>query len=292
MDWQAIIIGMSFGFIIRLLLLRVDYRQYPSYPHGYLTHLALGFIASAVGAVAVPALVAKDYAAATFLVLVATQFRDVRDMERSSLHSLERSELVPRGSAYIEGIARVFEARNYLIMGVALLTSVLVLLHSLAAGVVGGLVSILAAYQIRRGQTIGDIAEVTEGKLVFNDAQLFVNNIFLMNIGLNKIREEILEQGIGILVWPLSEKARNIISNPGQRQAIVHDVTAILGTRMDVDTPEFTPMSRRDSKSGCVGFFVVTAERDVSAVIEATKRVPVLESTRAVDPDYWQKRFS
>ncbi len=57
-----------------------------------------------------------DLAAASFLALAATQFREVRSVERETLRNMEDTELVPRGSAYIEGIARVFEARNYLTM--------------------------------------------------------------------------------------------------------------------------------------------------------------------------------
>ena len=36
---------------------------------------------------------------------------------------LEENTLVPRGLDYIEGIAKVFESRNYLVMLVALVTS-------------------------------------------------------------------------------------------------------------------------------------------------------------------------
>ncbi len=97
-------------------MLRTDYRQFPGYPQGYSVHLSLGFIAAALGAIAPPAIVNGDLAAASFLALAATQFREVRSAERETLRNLEETELVPRGPAYIEGIARVFETRNYLAM--------------------------------------------------------------------------------------------------------------------------------------------------------------------------------
>ncbi|MDD4335713.1 MAG: YIEGIA domain-containing protein, partial [Desulfotomaculaceae bacterium] len=115
--------GILAGTLSRFILLRSDYRQYPGYPHGYLSHLLLGFIASALGAVAVPAVMAPEYTAVTFLALAAQQFREIRDMERRTLESLERTELIKRGLDYIEGIARTFEARNYLVMGTAFATS-------------------------------------------------------------------------------------------------------------------------------------------------------------------------
>jgi len=107
-------------------MLRSDYRHYPTYPHGQLIHLALGFIAASLGAVAVPAIMKPDYTAVTFLVLAAQQFRDVRNMERENLSKLEETKLIRRGNDYIEGIARVFEARNYLVIFTAFLTSLVV----------------------------------------------------------------------------------------------------------------------------------------------------------------------
>ena len=46
----AVIFGIGFGLASRYLMLRSDYRQYPAYPHGYVTHLSLGLIASVLGA--------------------------------------------------------------------------------------------------------------------------------------------------------------------------------------------------------------------------------------------------
>jgi hypothetical protein len=60
--------GIVAGIINRWLLLRSDYRHYPTYPHGQLIHLALGFIAASLGAVAVPAIAKPDYVAVTNLL--------------------------------------------------------------------------------------------------------------------------------------------------------------------------------------------------------------------------------
>ena len=38
---EAVILGMIAGFLARLYMLRTDYRNYPSYPHGYIIHLSL-----------------------------------------------------------------------------------------------------------------------------------------------------------------------------------------------------------------------------------------------------------
>ncbi|MBE3597735.1 MAG: YIEGIA domain-containing protein [Limnochordaceae bacterium] len=120
--WQVVIATLA-GTAVRFYTLKVDYRQYPSYPQGYTIHLSMGLIAAFLGALAVPALAAREFAAASFLGLAATQFREVRKIEREALANLEETELVRRGAAYIEGIARVFEARNYVAMLVALIVS-------------------------------------------------------------------------------------------------------------------------------------------------------------------------
>ena len=45
----ATYLGVAFGVAARYLMLRSDYRQYPGYPHGYITHLSLGLIAAVLG---------------------------------------------------------------------------------------------------------------------------------------------------------------------------------------------------------------------------------------------------
>ena len=101
---EIILLGIVTGFITRIIILKTDYRFYPGYPHGYITHLSLGFIAASIGAVAVPALMNKDFAAVTFLSMAAQQFRDIRNIERETLNKLEANELVGRGQDYIEPV--------------------------------------------------------------------------------------------------------------------------------------------------------------------------------------------
>lgn len=55
----GIVMGVVFGIAARLTMLRTDYRQYPTYPHGKIIHLSLGVIAAGLGAVAVPSLLEK-----------------------------------------------------------------------------------------------------------------------------------------------------------------------------------------------------------------------------------------
>ncbi|WP_418790148.1 YIEGIA family protein [Phosphitispora sp. TUW77] len=274
-------LGVLIGTFARIYMLRSDYRQYPGYPHGYVTHLSLGFIAAALGSVALPAIAEKQFAAVTFLALAGQQFREVRNMERESLAALEAAELVPRGQDYIEGIARVFEARNYLVILTALVTSSANYITGRPLlSIFVGIVCILLSGIMMRGKVIGNIARVKAGKLNFKGALLLVDEIDIMNIGLPGMREKILTDGLGVVIHPYDDNARATLHNMGQRQAIAHVATTILGTKKDVDTPEFTPMVRKNIDTGAIALFCVPAEKDIESLIAVVERVPVLESAR------------
>lgn len=274
-------LGILFGTMARAYMLRSDYRQYPGYPHGFVTHMSMGFIAAALGSVALPAIVEKNYTAVTFLALAAQQFREIRNMERESLSALDEAELVPRGKDYIEGIARVFEARNYLVMVTALATSTTnYLTHWPQLSIVVGLVLIFITGKLMKGKVIGDIAVVKPAEISFDGPLLMVGDIGIMNVGLPKLRKKIISDGLGVLIYPKDDNARATLHNMGQRQAISNVATAILGTKKDIDVPEFTPMIRKNIDQGYVALFCVPAEKDIESLIAAVERVPVLESAR------------
>jgi len=274
----AIALGVILGTAARYFMLRSDYRQYPTYPHGMVIHLSLGLIAAFLGAAAFPALVEKEFTAVTFLALAAQQFREVRSIERTMLEGLEKSELVPRGPDYVEGIARVFEARNYLVILIALLVSGVTVYSTVLLALASGFLGILVANQFMRGQTIKDIARVRGGEVRFEGPDLFVENIHFMNLGTEEARKTVLERGLGIVIEPFDDNARATLANTGQRQAIAHDAAAQLGVYRDVDTPEFMPIVRRNLDTGRIGLIILPIEKDIESLIKAVKGVPVLES--------------
>jgi len=275
---QAVIAGLVVGFLARIRMLRTDYRQYPTYPHGQVIHLSLGLIAAALGAVAVPALLDRDYTAVTFLTVAAQQFREVRNMERETLSKLDQMELVPRGSSYIEGIAMVFEGRNYLVIFAAFVTSLAIILGGWISGALAGAVMIWISGRLRSGKYLGEIADVSEGVLRLEGPNLYVDDIYLMNVGLIDDQERIRQNGLGIIIKPRDEDSRVTLSNVGQRQAILHDVSAIMGVYRDTGEPALVPISKRDVKDGRLGLLLLPQKRDARMAIEVIKRVPVLES--------------
>lgn len=283
----SMVTASAMGFFARLYMLRTDYRQYPSYPQGYVIHLSLGLIASLLGAVAVPALLSEDYAAATFLALAATQFREVRKIERETLEKLEPMELIPRGNAYIEGIARVFEARNYLAGSTSLFTSIVVLslcgssslFASVIGGILGGLGTMWVLNRMMVGPKVSDLANVRAAEIRFEGPLLMVEDIVIMNVGLGAARDQILQEGVGVLIEPKDPNSKATLANLGQRQAILHDIASLLGVKMDVGEPEFIPLLRRHPETGALGMAIVPAEKNTAALLEAVRRTPVLEAS-------------
>ncbi len=96
-DVYIIATGVIIGTLARIYTLKIDLRQIPTYPSAYFNNIILGFIASALGAIAIPAILAKDFVAVTFLTVAVQQFREVRTAERESLGKLEHTEYVKRG---------------------------------------------------------------------------------------------------------------------------------------------------------------------------------------------------
>ena len=199
-------------------------------------------------------------------------------MERETLLKLEDSQLVPRGADYIEGIAKVFEARNYLVMMVALVTTGGIIFLEVRAGVFLGILAIIASHILMSGQKIGEIAEVREGRVSFDGPLLMVDDIVIMNVGEKKARTKILSEGVGLILTGKDDNGRAALNNLGQRQAILHDIAAIIGSKAEIGEPSYTPMARKNVDTGAIGIYFLPNERDVEGLIKAVKRTPLLES--------------
>lgn len=273
-----IAVGVLFGTLARILMLRTDYRQYPTYLHGKIIHISIGFIAAGLGSVAIPAVMEKEFTAVTFLTIAATQFREVRNMERNTLTELDEYELVKRGKTYIEGIAVAFESRNYLVIFISLVTTFTYLFFNIYVAVFVAIVAFFIAKQLMSGNTLKSIANIEHASLRFEGAGLYVDNIYIMNIGLESSKEAILRYGMGVVLSPKNFNARTTIANLGQRQAILHDVSVALGVYRDSGTPSLVPIAKRDLDDGRIGLFLLPQEKNVSQALEIISEVPILEN--------------
>lgn len=273
-----IVFGIVTGTLARLFMLRTDYRQYPTYLHGKIIHVALGFIAAGLGTVAGPAIMEEEFTAITFLTLAASQFREVRNMERNTLTELDGYELVSRGKTYIEGIAIAFESRNYLVIFTSLVSTLAYLMFNIWAGIIAALAALLISKRLMSGGKLKNIVEIEYVEPRFEGAGLYVDNIYIMNIGLPERQKEVLRYGMGFILKPKNMNARSTIANLGQRQAVLHDLSTALGVYRDSGTPALVPLAKRDLDDGRVGVFVLPQERDIQRAITVIGDVPTLEN--------------
>lgn len=274
----GVLISVGFGVILRILLLRTDMRQYPTYPHGRVIHISLGVIAAAMGAVFVPALLSKDYTAVTFLSLAAQQFREVRNMERQSLAEVDMMELVPRGTSYIEGIAMSFEGRNYLIMFAAVIVSLASIVLTWYWGILFGVITLIIGIKLRSGKRLGEIAEVLPGEVRVDGPDIYVDSVYIMNVGLKENQQKIREHGLGLIVRAKTMDAQITLANLGQRQAILHNLSQILGVYRDSGEPALIPLAKLDLDNGDLGVFILPKDKEMKKAIQALKLVPILEN--------------
>lgn len=282
-DLFIILCGIVMGTIARAITLRIDTRQNPSYPTGAFINIVIGILASSLGAVAIPSLLNKEFTAVTFIALAIQHFRDVRKTEKESLEDLEKTEYSKRGAAYIDGIAKTYESRNYL----SLLTSLFVVLvlsivsvDSLVINMIGATVSgfgmIYFLTIITKGKCIGDICNIREGKITIDHSDLFVNGMYVTNVlGTERSRDLFLKEGIGIVIEPKNDKFRITVENYGQRQAMLFEATRTFG----VKRYSFT---RKNYTNGALLLAFVPIIRDPDAIIDVIKKTPVLESSRKI----------
>lgn len=277
----SIVTSILCGTLARYVTLIVDYRQYPSYPNSYLIHMVTGFIASAIGAIAIPALLEKNYEAVTFLALAIEQFREVRRIEKESLQDLDNVEHVFRGEAYIDGIAKTFEARNYFSLLVAFATSLV--MHVIPRKIIwinvlsGIIVAIIVFYILKtfsKGKTVGDIADVKLAKITVKNSELYVDDIFVTNhLGTDNARELVKNYGIAAVIYPKERHFNRILDHHGQRQAMIFEVCRVLGLKRYHYT-------KRHYETGRIAIVMVPILADEGAFIEIIKETPLLESIK------------
>lgn len=275
--------GIIMGTAARVVTLRIDYRQNPSFPGGMFIHLVTGFIAAFLGAVAIPTLMIKDFTAATFLALAIQHFRDIRKLEGESLSKLENTEYTKRGAAYIDGIAKTYEARNYISLLTSLITVLAMrifysgnLLIDGAVGFVAGALTIWLLRRFTKGKTVGDICTITEGKITVEQSELFVDGMFVTNLlGAERSRELFLKEGIAIVITPKKDIFRITLDNFGQRQAILYEAVRSFGVKRF----KFT---RRNFKEGKIIVAFVPIIHNIDALISAVEKTPILENSRKI----------
>ncbi|HGM3564685.1 TPA: YIEGIA family protein [Clostridioides difficile] len=291
---RVFFVAVIIGITSRIIMLNLDQKQYPTQPNVLLSQLILAFVASSLGALLVPALINRSYTSITFLSLAAEQFRQVRANRRNTLQNLEEVQLVKRGAAFIEEIARTYEVRNYMCIVTSFLTIGLyyVILAetkisegmSLVISSICGLVLAFILKKLLTRKSIGDIADVMPAEISFVDESILkVGDLKgITNIGLKSDREVYINRGVGIQIIPKNKDYANagILFDSGQRQAIVYNIYSRLGLYGDYGEPSFVPLPRRNKEDESIMIAYLPVDKNVEKVMEAVKSCPVLSSSK------------
>ena len=293
---RAFIVALLIGIFSRGLVLRITDKQYPSRPQDYLEQIIISGLAAALGAIAFPALIDKEFSALTFFAVAIQQFQGLSQEEQISIENIDESEVVPKGAAYIEEISSTYESRSYISLFSSLVASVLYIYPARAyklgflpctiLAIIGGaIVGFIFKWYLKR-RSIGDIADVVEAKINFDGPILKVNDVYINNIGLEDSRDRYLNQGIAIEVVPRDMKAYGIISDLGQRQAILHNLFIHFGINKDVDEKDLLAITKLDLNKNTLVIPYLPLIKDMDEIIKVVKSTPILEVSKGKQSAY------
>ena len=293
---RAFIVALLIGIFSRGLVLRITDKQYPSRPQDYLEQIIISGLAAALGAIAFPALIDKEFSALTFFAVAIQQFQGLSQEEQISIENIDESEVVPKGAAYIEEISSTYESRSYISLFSSLVASVLYIYPARAyklgflpctiLAIIGGaIVGFIFKWFIKR-RSIGDIADVVEAKINFDGPILKVNDVYINNIGLEDSRDRYLNQGNAIEVLPRDMKAYGIISDLGQRQSILHNLYIHFGINKDVDEKDLLAITKLDLNKNTLVIPYLPLIKDMDEVMKVVKSTPILEVSKGKQSAY------
>src|SRR5699024_164469 len=209
------------------------------------------------------------------------------------LQNLEDLELIQRGNAFIEEIARTYEVRNYtciitsfLTVGLYYIISSEFKLGDTTSIIISSRCGLVLAFILKKlltRQSIGDIADVVPAKISFvDDSIMQIGDLKgITNIGLEEDREKYLSQGLGIEIIPKDKSYINAgtIYDPGQRQAIIYNIYSRIGILREDNEPAFYPLPRINLNKGSLMIAVVPVDKDINKLIDAVKSCPILSNS-------------
>lgn len=298
---RAFIVSLIIGVLCRGFVLRVADKQYPTRPQDYIQQIIISGLASSLGAIAFPALIDKEFSALTFFAVAIQQFQGLSQEEKITIENIDKEEVVPKGTAYIEEISSTYESRSYVSLFSSLVASVIYIYFARAyklnfllctiLAIVGGVIVGLIFKRYLRRDSIGDIADIVEAKINFDGPILKVNDIFINNIGLEETRNKYLNNAIAIEIIPRNMKAYGIISDLGQRQAILHNLYIHFGINKDIDEKDLLATTKVDFDKNTVVIPYLPLVKDIDELIRVAKSTPILEVSKGKQSAYSSEKL-
>ena len=296
---RAFLVSTFIGVLCRGLVLRVTDKQYPTRPQDYLEQIIISGLAASLGAIALPALVDKEFSSLTFIAVAIQQFQGLAKQERITLENIDNGEVVPKGSAYVEEIASTYESRSYISLFASLAASIVYiylnkkfnasfLLSTIGAVIAGAIVGLIFRRYLRRS-SIGDVADIVVANINFEGPILKVNDTIITNIGLKDTRDKYLKNGLAIEIIPKSMSSFGIINDLGQRDAIIHNLFIHMGIDKDVDEKDIVAISRVVLNKNTVVIPFMPVLKDINVMIDVAKSTPILETAKGKQSAYKRK---
>lgn len=296
---HAFITAMIIGTLCRFFVLRVKDKQYPSRPQDYIEQIIIAALAASLGAVALPALMDKEFSALTFLAVGIQQFQGLSQQEKITLENIDSDDLVSKGADYINEIATTYEVRSYISLFSALVSSIVYIYVSKAFdadifvciifSAIGGIIVGLIFKRILKRESINDVADIHMAQITFEKQLLKVNGITMANIGLKDTRKKYLEQGMAIEIMPKNMSDFGIINDIGQQRAIMHNIYIHLGFAKDVDEKDLLPISRTDLDRKSVVIIMIPLIKDEVTFMQVAGSTPVLDTSKGKQSAYKKK---
>lgn len=255
---HAFITAMVIGTLCRFFVLRVKDKQYPSRPQDYIEQIIVAALAASLGAIALPALIDKEFSALTFLAVGIQQFQGLAQQEQITLENIDNDSLLEKGQPYIDEIASSYEVRSYISLFSSLIASIVYIyiarkydastLTCILFSALGGVIVALIFRRMLRRRSINDIADIYLAKINFDGPLLKVNDVTMTNIGLKDSRKKYLENGLAIEIVPKDMASFGTVNDIGQQKAIMHNIYIHLGMDKDVDDRDLLALSKTDLK--------------------------------------------
>lgn len=293
---RSFLVALFVGIVCRGLVLRVTDKQYPSRPQDYLEQIIISGLSASLGAIALPALMDKEFSALTFFAVAIQQFQGLAQQERITLENIDKGEIVPKGTAYVEEIASTYESRSYISLFSSLATSIVYINLSekynigvfgcAIGGIIAGSIIGLIFRKYLKRNSIGDVADIIPARIHFEGPILKVNNVTISNIGLDDVRKKYLEEGLAIEILPKTKGDFGIINDDGQRKAILHNIFLHLGINKDVDEKDILAISRTDLEKNTIVMPFIPVLKDINSMIEVAKSTPIIETAKGKQSAY------
>ena len=110
--------------------------------------------------------------------------------------------------------------------------------------------------------------------------------ITIENIGLEDTRSKYLKEGIAIEIIPKNMKAYGVVSDLGQRQAVLHNLFIHFGINKDIDEKDLLATTKINLDKNTVVIPYLPLVKDIDELIKVVKSTPILEVSKGKQSAY------